>query len=618
MWTALFLASLPLVAAPGPQEGTSDVVALCERFTGFDLDGDGHTELERLEPLGAQAGSGPRVVVLVEERLLDEAAGAAGWDLRPRVARLVADLAAEGRSAVALSVRLGASARHQDGLYVLALREALRAFAAEGELAGALLVGHFPDAFIVRTVNWRKRGDITLRKGAGDEAVHRGVRYVRRVPEDVAHRADLVLADLDGRWEDVYVQPRTGLEAVTAVYADAIPAAGGPCVDLERRDVEFEDFFHVSDGTLEMSERGDAEGEHAGWSLILDDRAGGHELAPSDRKRPTAIARPDISVGRLDARGAALRPRADLVGVGGEGLLDEEGRPQAVQFASAKDIPHWSKVWEHDPVLERRLLAEYLDRNHAYRTDTADVVRRPASISHGFGSGLRVIGRAADDWAAADQGGADPALASVIGHPSLERFVEWMGYPALLRTIRAHSDPWGTRFDRPDIAALEELAGGTAWSWSREGDNLVPSLHDACRTGKLDWFLLRTLWENGALSDEPAFYHHTGCHGISPPYAKIRAFDHPTYGVRQGGEALLLFGRGLALIGRAKVFYDEPKRFAETLAAGGTWGDAWRRYYEEESKAPTWSKAGGDIGRKRAYFWSVLGDWTLTLRPAVQ
>ena len=285
MWTALFLGSLPLVAAPEPQEATSDVVALCERFNGFDLDGDGHAEFERLEPLGAQAGSGPRVVVLVEERLLDEAAGAAGWDLRPRVARLVADLAAEGRSAVALSVRLGASARHQDGLYVLALREALRAFAAEGELAGALLVGHFPDAFIVRTVNWRKSGDITLRKGADDETVHRGVRYVRRVPEDVAHRADLVLADLDGRWEEVYVQPRTGLEAVTAVYADVIPGAGGPCVDLERRDVEFEDFFHVSDGTLEMSRRGDAEGEHAGWSLVLDDRAG----APRARGRAALV-----------------------------------------------------------------------------------------------------------------------------------------------------------------------------------------------------------------------------------------------------------------------------------------------------------------------------------------
>ena len=256
------------------------------------------------------------------------------------------------------------------------------------------------------------------------------MRYVRRVPEDVAHRADLVLADLDGRWEDVYVQPRARLEAVTAAYTGVIPAAGGPCVDLERRDVEFEDFFHVSDGTLEMSRRGDAEGEHAGWSLVLDDRAGGRAGAvrPQTAQRDRAaghLRRP------LDARGVALRPRADLVGVGGEGLLDEEGRPQTVQFASAKEVPQWIKVWEHDPVLERRLLAEYLDRNHAYRTDTADVVRRPASISHGFGSGLRAIGRAADDWAAAATA-APTRLASVIGQLSLERFVEWMGYPALV------------------------------------------------------------------------------------------------------------------------------------------------------------------------------------------
>ena len=88
------------------------------------------------------------------------------------------------------------------------------------------------------------------------------------------------------------------------------------------------------------------------------------------------------------------------------------------------------------------------------------------------------------------------------------------------------------------------------------------------------------------------------------PYAKIaRSTTRATASARAARRCS--FGRGLALIGRAKVFYDELKRFAETLAAGGTWGDAWRRYYEEESKAPTWNKAGGDIGRKRSYFWSV-------------
>ena len=71
-------------------------------------------------------------------------------------------------------------------------------------------------------------------------------------------------------------------------------------------------------------------------------------------------------------------------------------------------------------------------------------------------------------------------------------------------------------------------------------------------------------------------------------------------------------------MGRAKVFYDEPKGFAEALAEGATFGTAWARYFDIESQAPAWSKAGGNIGRKRAYFWSVLGDATLTLqRPEV-
>ena len=79
-------------------------------------------------------------------------------------------------------------------------------------------------------------------------------------------------------------------------------------------------------------------------------------------------------------------------------------------------------------------------------------------------------------------------------------------------------------------------------------------------------------------------------------------------------EALLFFGRGLALVGRAKVFYDEPRGFAAALAEGKTFGEAWARYFDHESGAGSWSEVGGDIGRKRAYFWSVIGDWTLRLR----
>ncbi len=86
------------------------------------------------------------------------------------------------------------------------------------------------------------------------------------------------------------------------------------------------------------------------------------------------------------------------------------------------------------------------------------------------------------------------------------------------------------------------------------------------------------------------------------------------YGLRQGAESLLFFGNGLALVGRAKVFYDEPRGFAATLADGKTFGAAWAKYFDLESRAKRWGEVGGDIGRKRCYFWSVLGDCSLRLK----
>ena len=284
------------------------------------------------------------------------------------------------------------------------------------------------------------------------------------------------------------------------------------------------------------------------------------------------------------------------------------GNLATVRFASKERVPDWrDAIWEPDPRLERRLLAEYLSRNHAYRTRSAKVAWRPASFACVLPSGYREVCRAADDWEA-----VDPTLADVHGRPSVVQFIDWLRYPAVLRTLRAHSNAEVSQLARGDLDELDKRAGGLAWSWTPRGDRLEPSLSAACRRGTINWFLLRTLWENGAIAPEPAFYLHTGCNSVSPPGAKKLPYDHPAYGRRQGAESLLFFANGLALVGRAKVFYDEPRGFSEALGQGRTFGDAWARYFEIESAAPT----GGDIGRKRAYFWSVLGDWTLRLpRP---
>ncbi len=599
----LLLLSLPIASPSDP------VAEVCATFTAFDQDGDGAPEIDAVEPLFSAGAEGPRLLVLIEDRLAEAKEG--DLDLTPRLERWIADLAAEGYRANALSVHLTQSDRHQDGRSLLALRELLRAFARESDLAGAILFGHFPDAFLVRTVNWRRKGNITLHQGQKSQASYQGVPYLRRVPEDVAHRADIVLSDLDGRWEDVYVQPRTRLETITAVYPDGIAKRGGPCTDLARGSVVNEDFFLITDGKLEIRETLDAEGAVVGQALFLDDTSAGHECSIEDRARPNPISRPDILVSRLDARGTALRPRPDLVGSSGEGLLDENGQPQAVTFASQKAVPSWrgDEVWEQDPALERQLLAEYLDRNHSYRIGAAAIAWRPSSIACDLGSGFREMSRAAADWQE-----RDAPLSDIHGRPTLEQFADWLAFPAVLRTLRAHSDAVGSVFGGSKSSTLAQRLGGPAWSWTHRKNRLEPSLDAACSRGRLDWFLLHTLWRNGAVAPEPAFYHHTGCHSISPPNATKLAYDHPAYGRRQGAEALLLFGSGLALVGRSKVFYDEPKGFATALARGETFGAAWASYFDIESRAESWSQAGGDIGRKRAYFWSVLGDWTLRLR----
>lgn len=597
------LAPTPAAQSAAPRD---TIAALCQAYSGLDQDGDGHVELARLTAAASFGEAGPRVLVLVEARLT---APPFAESLTQRIERLARDLAAEGKRADIVHVELGASERHQDGRYVLALRELLRGAARLADpLEGCLLIGRFPDAFIVRTCSWRRTGDLTLHRGSADERTWSAVPYVRRVPEGVAQRADIVLADLDGRWEDVYIQPETRLAQWHAVFPDGVPPHGGPCADVEVGAVTFRDVFHVSDGKLEVEEVVGAEGAAPQHAVRLFDRAGDHECSDADRAHPNVLAHPDLYVSRIDARGSAQQPDPSVVDAAGHGLLDDAGRPQPLQFASAADVPDWRAVWEYDAALERRLLEAYLDRNHAYRTTGGGAAWRATSLACGLPSGHAVVARAADDWLDRDRARAD-----VHGQPTLLDATEWFAYPAVLRTVRAHSDEWGSVFAKSDTGPLDERLGGPAWSWTKRGERLEPSLRAACGSGRLDWYMLRSLWENGVSADGPSLYLHTGCDAVSPPGAARYPYDDRRYGVRQGAEALLFFGGGVALVGRAKVFYDEPQGFAEALRDGGQVGAAWAHYFAAEGNAPTWGAAGGDIGRKRAYFWSVLGDASVTL-----
>ncbi len=493
---------------------------------------------------------------------------------------------------------------------MLALRRFLAAIRERvADFAGVVLVGDFPEAHLVRSYNWRKYTKLTINQGQPNEEQFEEteVHYLRTRAEPVAVRCELILADLDGNWEERYRQERREVPYAIAVFPDGEHPQGGRTTHYETGTDSFEDFFWVNDGKFELRWLEDGSVEMVPLDALEND-----ECPPADLRRPNPMARPEISVSRLNTRHIALRPKTDVVGANGEHLLSPDGLPQVVTFASAQDVPPWLGVWERDPVLERRLLVEYFERNHRYRSGKLAGTYFPASFSHGLGSGMGEVRSAVPSWTGFEQPGYDIQDKEA----TVAEAIRWLKRPALLRTLRAHSDPWGSTVEgSEDVAEIEQEAGGQPWSWVQEGNRLVPGLGKS--TGKLDFAIFRTLWANQVLPDSANMWLHIGCDGISPAAAERLPYSDPEYGYWQGAEGLVYYCNGLVLVGRAKVFYDEPREFCVVLGTGRTWGDAWRRYFDVESAAADVDAVGGGIGRKRAYFWSLLGDWTLTLGPAL-
>ena len=592
------------VALPG--QALADVV---RTFAPFDLDGDGRAEVRSLA-LCAEAGASqsPLVVVFVEKRLFGAGDptvdGEALARLDTALRRFAQDLAHDGFRAAIVDIEVHQGPPHQDGRTVLAMRRLLQRLHATAPLAGAVLVGHFPDALLVRTCNWRRNETLSLPGKDGKPVAFDGkTTNVRCVPEIVAHRCDVVLADLDGDWERVYVPGPTTLRSAWAVFGDSVPDRGGLCVALQEGELAVTDVFHVRDGA--------AIADGASFSLHLDAGDRDHECSAADRARGNPLAQPDISVSRIDARGVAWSPEEGAIKrplFGSDfGMGDAAFEPRPAHRSGRDGKPAAKVAWSPDPALERRLLVQYFDRNHAFRTAArAREQHRPASIAHELGSGMGSLRAADPAWATFAEPGYD-----VHQGASLVELLHWLQRPAVLRTLRAHSDPWGAAFAATDPDALtKEL--GQPWHWVEDGADLVPRWRDH-RGGRADFVFYRAIHERKALRDDPYLLVHTGCEAVSPPHAVTHAYDAPEYGQRAHAESILFFTPCVAMLGRAKVFYDEPRGFAEALGAGQTVGDAWRRYFAIEGAAANWSEVGDDIGRKRAYFWSVLGDWTLRL-----
>ena len=131
---------------------------------------------------------------------------------------------------------------------------------------------------------------------------------------------------------------------------------------------------------------------------------------------------------------------------------------------------------------------------------------------------------------------AEPGYDVHTGADLLELF-RWLQRPAVLRTLRAHSDPWGAAFAATDPDALERELG-LPWHWVKDGERFVPSWRDH-RGGRADHVFWRAVGAKGGIGG-PFLLLHTGCEALSPPRSDL-PYDDPEYGKFGHAESILFF-----------------------------------------------------------------------------
>ncbi len=586
------------------------------RYEGLDLDSDGLAEVNRLSSVefGGKDAEEIRaekelVLVLVEDRLLAEIPGDAlsAADVGKRLEQFGADLSAEGYVARFVRCDLYAGAEHQDGLTLLAIRRFLKEIAEQANLKGVVLVGSFPEATIVRRWLWRReQWDVTIAGKAYSGANQRA--FLRIVPEAVAPRADIVLADLDGNWEEIYVKQPRELESIEALPDEGVtdwPVDGMVFESSAFNDSDstFEDFFWIQEDSFERLE---SPAEQLRLKIRLAQQH--PEVSKKERLLANPMSIPNILVSRINARHVAVSPDESFRDRNGNHLLDASGKPQVIETA-ARINP--AGLMHRDLSFERRLLIDYFDRNHEFRTSVTPESNRTAALS--YGGGLISAGSLNEYLKKASPTFDEPVS---FENGSLLDYVRFLKTPARLKGLSAHSSPWNSHYGSGyDVSELERESGGSPWRWKEEpidgGFQYVPSL--VAQHGVADSYLHRTIYENRLLANTgSSLYIHNGCEVNTPEGATSLPYNHDSYGSAggfQNAESILFFLNGVALASRAKTFYDTPRGFTEKMGEGKCFGEGWRAYFEVESGDA--ALAENVAGNKRTYPWSIIGDWTL-------
>ncbi len=639
---------------------SSRLKAVINQYKNFDINNDGTNEINDLKMYYSSElelndiseeytrkyqqkenllhGSRPVVIVLVEKRLLDHERTSSRdynlFNLEKRFDNLREDLEREGKDVHFIVTDLYNGGTHQDGRIVLALRRMFKDIhtLSRGNFEGALLIGSFPETQIIHRYIWRKEAETQI---SGVQTNERG--WLRIVPEVRAANSDIILSDLDGNWENLYFQPRTAIPFFkgipSRIYGNDWHKNNQYTVfsTTETGVKHFEDFFLVNDADfmqtgltrrqkrlLNAYKRITGERVISPKALTYSKRHLSLEATSEDLRNPNPMAQPEIMISRINPKQISLTPRDNHGG--------ENGRP--VEVSSDTDIR-----FNQDKDLERKLLIEYLDHNHKFRNGGySDTPYRGGGIAAEDFSSQETTNHAHSADASFDAPVSGPENANLID------YVDFLKKPMRLRSIVAHSSSRSSTFNYqiPNLYLIPEPLENNYMSiieqqinealtlrigdqiynwWNDESYNIKRVSLRNHVNGYANFFLMKSIYHSETLRDvPPSFIIHSGCNFTTQPGFNNRPYNSFHYGKMQNSNSLLFYGKALTIVGRSKVFNDTPFEndgLHHLDLANNEFGVIVKEYLKSDSLDA--SMAPKVAANKRAYSWSVLGDWTLKL-----
>lgn len=116
-------------------------------------------------------------------------------------------------------------------------------------------------------------------------------------------------------------------------------------------------------------------------------------------------------------------------------------------------------------------------------------------------------------------------------------------------------------------------SGGHPFYWHRSGDTYTPGFAEQGVNANL--FLNRTLWINHLLDlTPPSFVVHEGCEVNRPDSGTVVPYAGPRYARFQNAGRILVCNNALAIVSRAKVFYDGLSPLPQAFELASSWSSA--------------------------------------------